>query len=66
MSRLCAILVVLSEVFEYIQSSERWNGMRNNTPALSDTYIWVLELHDVRDDGQALSEVPRGEVVLLQ
>lgn len=40
--------------------------MRNNTPALSDTYIWVLELHDVRDDGQALSEVRRGEVVLLQ
>lgn len=34
--------------------------------ALSNTYMWVLELRDVRDDGQALSEVSRGEVVLLQ
>lgn len=54
------------KVFESARSGEGWDGTHNGAPAPSDTYIWVLELRDIRNDGQAVSEVLRGEVVLLR
>ncbi|MDW8229198.1 MAG: gliding motility-associated C-terminal domain-containing protein [Saprospiraceae bacterium] len=54
------------KVFESLQSGEGWDGTQNGAPAPSDVYVWVLELRDRRDDGQLVSEILRGEVVLLR
>lgn len=54
------------KVFESLRSGEGWDGSVEGRRLPSDAYIWVLELRDLRDDGEPVSELLKGEVFLMR
>lgn len=52
-------------VFETRTSDQPWDGTAFGQPQPVDTYIWTLELTDIRDNGSDMDQL-KGEVTLLR